>query len=176
MQIPVGEEENFEGVIDLLTMKYYTFEGDMGSKIVSHEIPAEHLDDAKKYRGELIEAIVENDEALMNQYLEGNEPAIADLKRVLRAAVIENKIIPVFAGSALKNKGVQLVLDGVVAYLPSALDIPPTKGHDPKTDEEILRHADDKEPFSALAFKIATDPYVGQLAFFRVYSGTLEDG
>ena len=176
MQIPVGEEENFEGVIDLLTMKYYTFEGDMGSKIVEHEIPAEHLADAKKYRGELIEAIVENDEDLMNQYLEGKEPALADLKRVLRKATIENKIIPVFAGSALKNKGVQLVLDGVVDYLPSPLEIPPTKGHDPKTDEEIFRHADDKEPFSALAFKIATDPYVGQLAFFRVYSGTLEAG
>jgi elongation factor G len=176
MQLPIGEEENFAGVIDLLTMKYYTFEGEMGSKIVEHEIPAEQLENAKKYRGMLIEAIVENDEELMNQYLEGKEPALADLKRVLRKAVIENKIVPVFTGSSLKNKGVQLVLDAVVDYLPSPLDIPPTKGHDPKTDEEIFRNTSDTEPFSALAFKIATDPYVGQLAFFRVYSGTLEAG
>jgi len=108
--------------------------------------------------------------------LEGKEPALADLKRVMRKAVIENKIVPVFTGSSLKNKGVQLVLDAVVDYLPSPLDIPPTKGHDPKTDAEIFRNASDNEPFSALAFKIATDPYVGQLAFFRVYSGTLEAG
>jgi elongation factor G len=176
MQIPVGEEEHFAGVIDLLMMKYVTFEGEMGSKLVEHEIPAEHLPDAKKYRALMVEAIVENDEKLMNEYLEGKEIAISDLKRVLRKATIENKIVPVFTGSALKNKGVQLVLDAVVDYLPSPLDIPPTKGHDPKTGEEIFRHADDKEPFSALAFKIATDPYVGQLAFFRVYSGTLDSG
>jgi len=176
MQIPVGEEDQFAGVIDLLTMKYITFEGEMGSKLVEHEIPAEHADDAKKYRALMVEAIVENEEKLMNEYLEGKEIAIPDLKRVLRKATIENKIVPVFTGSALKNKGVQLVLDAVVDYLPSPLDIPPTKGHDPKTGEEIFRHADDKEPFSALAFKIATDPYVGQLAFFRVYSGTLDSG
>ena len=176
MQIPVGEEENFAGVIDLLTMKYVTFEGDMGSKIVQNEIPATHEGDAKKYRALMIEAIVENDEKLMNEYLEGKEIAISDLKRVLRRATIENKLVPVFTGSALKNKGAQLVLDAVVDYLPSPLDIPPTKGHDPKTGEEIFRKADDKEPFSALAFKIATDPYVGQLAFFRVYSGMLDSG
>ena len=176
MQIPVGEEDQFSGVIDLLTMKYVTFEGEMGNKIIQSEIPAEHLEDAKKYRGMMIEAIVENDEDLMNAYLEGKEPSVDDLKRVLRKATIENKIVPVFTGSALKNKGVQLILDAVVDYLPSPMDIPPTKGHDPKTGEEIFRHADDSEPFSALAFKIATDPYVGQLAFFRVYSGTLESG
>ncbi len=176
MQLPVGEEENFAGVIDLLTMKYVTFVGDMGNTLVQEEIPALHLADAKKYRAEMLESIVENDETMMNDYLEGKEPAVEDLKRVLRKAVIENKIVPVFTGSALKNKGVQLVLDAVVDYLPSPLDIPPTKGHDPKTGEEIFRHADDKEPFSALAFKIATDPFVGQLAFFRVYSGTLESG
>ncbi len=176
MQIPVGEEDQFEGVIDLLKMKYFTFEGEMGNKIIEGEIPAEHLDDAKKYRGMMLEAIVENDETLMNAYLEGNEPSVDDLKRVLRKATIENKIVPVFTGSALKNKGVQLVLDAVVDYLPSPMDIPPTKGHDPKTGAELFRKADDTEPFSALAFKIATDPYVGQLAFFRVYSGTLESG
>ncbi|HEY9585523.1 MAG TPA: elongation factor G [Candidatus Paceibacterota bacterium] len=176
MQIPVGEEEHFEAVIDLLRMKLYRFEGEKGMQVVEDEIPATHLDDAKKYRGELIEAIVENDEKLMNDYLEGKEIALDDLKRILRKATIENKLVPVFAGSALKNKGVQLVLDAVVDYLPSPLDIPPTKGHDPKTGEEIFRKADDKEPFAALAFKIATDPYVGQLAFFRVYSGTLDSG
>jgi elongation factor G len=176
MQLQVGEEESFSGVIDLLTMKYVTFEGEMGSKLVYHDIPETHMEDAKKYRGMLIEAIVENDEELMNQYLEGKEIAIEDLKRVMRKAVIENKIVPVFTGSSLKNKGVQLVLDAVVDYLPSPLDIPPTKGHDPKNDTEIFRKADDNEAFSALAFKIATDPYVGQLAFFRVYSGTLESG
>jgi elongation factor G len=176
MQIPVGEEENFAGVIDLLTMKYVTFEGEMGNKIVEGEIPASHLDDAKKYRSLMIEAIVEQDEKLMNDYLEGKEPSIADVKRVLRKATIANDLVPVFTGSALKNKGVQLVLDAVVDYLPSPMDIPPTRGHDPKTGEEIERHSSDSEPFSALAFKIATDPFVGQLAFFRVYSGTLESG
>ncbi len=176
MQIPVGEEDQFAGVIDLLTMKYVTFEGDMGNVLVFHDIPEEYKADATKFHGMMIEAIVENDETLMNQYLEGKELAIADLKRVLRKATIENKIVPVFTGSALKNKGVQLVLDAVVDFLPSPLDIPPTKGHDPKTNEEIFRNPSDAEPFSALAFKIATDPYVGQLVFFRVYSGTLESG
>ncbi|OGZ06289.1 MAG: translation elongation factor G [Candidatus Lloydbacteria bacterium RIFCSPHIGHO2_01_FULL_49_22] len=176
MQIPVGEEDQFAGVIDLLTMKYVTFEGEMGNVLVFHDIPEEYKADAVKYRGMLIEAIVENDEQLMNAYLEGKELPIDDLKRVLRKAVIANTIVPVFTGSSLKNKGVQLVLDAVVDFLPSPMDMPPTKGHDPKTDEEIFRHADDNEPFSALAFKIATDPYVGQLAFFRVYSGTLESG
>src|SRR3990167_4477570 len=176
MQIPVGEEDQFAGVIDLLTMKYVTFEGEMGNVLVFHDIPEEYKADAVKYRGMLIEAIVENDEQLMNAYLEGKELPIDDLKRVLRKAVIANTIVPVFTGSSLKNKGVQLVLDAVVDFLPSPMDMPPTKGHDPKTDEEIFRHADDNEPFSALAFKIATDPYVGQLAFFRVYSGTLDSG
>ncbi len=176
MQIPVGEEDQFSGVIDLLTMKYVTFEGEMGNTLVHHDIPEEHLADAVKYRGMMIEAIVENDEKLMNEYLEGKEPSIDDLKRVLRKAVIDNTLVPVFTGSALKNKGVQLVLDAIVDFLPSPMDMPPTKGHDPKSGDEIFRHPDDKEPFSALAFKIATDPYVGQLAFFRVYSGTLESG
>lgn len=176
MQIPIGEEENFSAVIDLLKMKAYRFEGDMGNEIVEFEIPENMVEEAKKYRGMLIESVVEHDEQLMNDYLEGKEPTLADLKRVLRKAVIENKLVPVFTGSALKNKGVQLVLDAVVDYLPSPLDIPPTKGTDARTGEEIVRHADDNEPFSALAFKIMADPFVGQLAFFRVYSGTLEAG
>lgn len=176
MQIPIGLEEKFEGVIDLLTMKAFRFEGEMGMKIVEGEVPAELVDEAKKYRAELIEKIVENDEVAMNDYLDGKEPELSKLKALLRKAVIANEVFPVFAGSALKNKGVQLVLDGVVDYLPSPLDIPAIEGIDPETEEPLLRHADDSEPFSALAFKVATDPFVGQLIFFRVYSGTLTSG
>lgn len=176
MQIPVGEEENFEGVIDLLRMKYYTFEGEMGNKVVEHEIPASHLDDAKKYHDVLIETVAAEDEELMNAYLEGKELSIEDIKRVLRRATIENKIVPVFTGSALKNKGVQLVLDAVVDYLPSPLDIPPPRGTDPRTGEIITREVSDTAPLAALVFKLQADPFVGQLTFFRVYSGTLEAG
>jgi elongation factor G len=176
MQIPIGLEENHEGVISLLKMKAYYFEGERGEKVIEKEIPAEYLEDAKKYRNELIEKIVSEDEALMNQYLEGKEIAVDELKIILRKAVIANKIFPVFAGSALKNKGVQLVLDAVVDYLPNPLDIPPVKGTDPKTGEEIVRNASDEEPFSALAFKLQSDPFVGQLTFFRVYSGTVSAG
>jgi len=176
VQIPIGLEENHEGVIDLLKMKAFYFEGEKGINVVEKEIPAEYLEDAKKYRGELIEKIVAEDEASMNQYLEGKEITVDELKIVLRKAVIANKIFPVFAGSALKNKGVQLILDAVVDYLPSPLDIPPVKGTDPKTGEEVVRHASDEEPFSALAFKLQSDPFVGQLTFFRVYSGTVSAG
>jgi len=176
MQIPIGEEDHHEGIIDLLTMKAYYFEGDMGNKVVEKEIPENLKADALKYRGELVERIVENDEVMMNAYLEGKEASLEDLKRVLRKAVIENKIFPVLAGSALKNKGVQLVLDAVVDYLPSPLDIPPVKGINPETGEEVERHASDEEPFAALAFKLQADPFVGQLTFFRVYSGTIESG
>lgn len=176
MQIPVGEEEKFEGVIDLLRMKYYTFEGEMGNKVVEHEIPASHMDDARKYHDMLIEAIASEDEELMNTYLEGKEIPIESLKRVLRRATIENKIVPVFTGSALKNKGVQFILDAVIDYLPSPLDIPPPQGTDPKTGAVITREVSDSAPLAALAFKLQADPFVGQLTFFRVYSGTLEAG
>jgi elongation factor G len=176
MQIPMGLEDNFNGVIDLLTNKAYYFEGEKGSVIKSGEVPAEYQDEVKKLRHELIEKIVENDEALLNQYLEGKEIPLTDLKRTLRQATIANKIVPVFCGSALKNKGVQLVLDGVVDYLPSPLDIPPASGIDPNTGDNIQRGANDTDPFAALVFKIQTDPFVGQLAFFRVYSGVLEAG
>ena len=176
MQIPIGEENEHKGVVDLLRMKGYLFEGDKGKDVKEIEIPAELKVAANKARGELIEKIVENDEVLMNDYLEGKEIPLDDLKKVLRTAVIANQIIPVFTGSALKNKGVQLVLDAVVDYLPSPLDIPPIKGIDPKTGEDIERKANDDEPFAALAFKLQTDPFVGQLTFFRVYSGTLEAG
>jgi len=176
MQIPIGEEEKHEGVIDLLKMKAYYFEGNMGNLVVEKEIPENLLADATKYRAELVEKIAETDDVLMNSYLEGKEISFDDLKVAMRKAVIANKIFPVFAGSALKNKGVQLVLDAVVDYLPSPLDIPAIKGIDPRTGEEVLRHASDSEPFSALAFKLQSDPFVGQLTFFRVYSGTIESG
>ncbi len=176
MQIPIGEEDKHEGEIDLLNMKAYKFEGQLGGDVVEMEIPDNLKADARKYRAELVERIVENDDSFMHKYLEGEEISVADLKKILRKAVIENKVFPVFCGSALKNKGVQLVLDAVADYLPSPLDMPAIKGIDPRTGEEIERHPDDKEPFSALAFKLQADPFVGQLTFFRVYSGTIESG
>jgi elongation factor G len=175
-QLPIGLEENHEGVVDLLKMKAYYFEGEMGSKVIEKDIPENMMADATKYRAELLERIVENDEAIMNEYLDGKEPTLEVLKKLLRKAVIANQIFPVYAGSALKNKGVQLVLDAVVDYLPAPTDIPPVSGTDPETDEPITRKPDDKEPFSALAFKSMSDPFVGQLVFFRVYSGSLEAG
>lgn len=176
MQIPMGEEDHHDGVVDLLKMKAYKFEGKLGDNVVEIEIPANLVEDAKKYRAELVERIVENDDEAMNKYLAGEEVSVNDLKKVLRKAVIENKVFPVFCGSALKNKGVQLVLDAVVDFLPSPLDMPPIKGTDPRTGEEIERHPSDNEPFAALAFKLQADPFVGQLTFFRVYSGTIESG
>ncbi len=176
MQIPVGEEAAHEGSVDLLTMKAYSFSGDMGEEVIEGEIPKHLLEDAKKYRAELIERIVEQDDVAMGAYLEGKEPPLEELKAILRKAVINNEIFPVYCGSALKNKGVQLVLDAVVDYLPSPLDLKPATGTNPKTGEPIERHASDDEPFCALAFKLQTDPFVGALTFFRVYSGTLASG
>ena len=176
MQIPLGEEDAMDGVIDLLTMKAVRFEGEMGRDIVMGEIPENLKADAQKYRGELIEAIVEHDEAMMTAYLEGKEPSMDQLKKTLRTAVIANKIFPTFCGSALKNKGVQLVLDAVVDYLPHPQELAPAKGKHPDTGEELVRKPDDAEPFAALIFKLQTDPFVGQLSFFRVYSGMLEAG
>ncbi len=176
MQIPIGLEEKHEGVVDLLGMKAFYFEGEMGSTVIEKDIPENMLAEAKTLHAELVERIVENDDVLMNEYLEGKEIALDVLKKTLRKAVIANNIFPVFAGSALKNKGVQLVLDAVVDYLPAPTDIPPIKGVNPDNDETIDRKASDVEPFSALAFKVATDPFVGQLIFFRVYSGTLTSG
>lgn len=176
MQIPIGEEEKHEGVVDLLTREAVYFEGNMGSDIRRTPVP-EHLKaDTEKFRAELIEKIVSEDEAAMSAYLDGNEPPMEILKKILRTAVIENKIVPVFCGSALKNKGVQLVLDAVVDYLPSPLDIPAIIGIDPKTGEKIERHPSDAEPFAALVFKLQTDPFVGALSFFRVYSGMVSAG
>ena len=177
MQIPIGLEEKHEGVIDLLRMKAYYFEGEMGNKVIEKEIPENLKKDAEKYHSELVEKIVETDDAMMTEYLEGIIPDFGILKKTLRKAVVANEIFPVFAGSALKNKGVQLILDAVIDYLPSPLDIPPISGIDPNKDDAVVaRHASDVEPFSALAFKVATDPFVGQLIFFRVYSGTLSAG
>ena len=175
-QIPIGLEGDHKGVVDLMHMKAFYFEGEMGDKIIQKEIPADLLEDAKKYRAEMVEKIVEHDDAAMQLYLDGKEVSIDELKRITRKAVIENKMFPVFTGSALKNIGVQLVLDAVVDYLPSPLDIPAIVGINPNTGEEVIRHADDSEPFCALAFKLQNDPFVGQLTFFRVYSGTIEAG
>ncbi len=176
MQIPIGEEDNHDGVVDLLKMKAYMFEGELGGDVKEIEIPADLKETAEKFHGELIERIVENDEVAMEKYLGGEEVSLDELKALLRKAVIANEVVPVFCGSALKNKGVQLVLDAVIDYLPTPLDVPPIKGINPKTDEEEVRASSDDAPFASLAFKLQTDPFVGQLTFFRVYSGTLDAG
>ena len=176
LQIPIGLEEKHEGVVDLLGMKAYYFEGEMGNKVIEKDIPENLKAEAEKFHSELVERIVEQDDKMMTEYLEGKIPSLEVLKATLRNAVIANAIFPVYAGSALHNKGVQLVLDGVVDYLPAPTDIPPIPGTDPNTDLPAERSASDTEPFAALAFKVATDPFVGQLIFFRVYSGTLSAG
>ncbi len=176
-QIPIGEEENMQGVVDLLRMKAYYFEGNMGNEVVEKEIPENLKADAEKYHALLIEKIVEHDETMMMEFLDGKTDFDIDaLKKVARKAVIANDLVPVFTGTALKNKGVQLALDAVVDYLPAPTDLPANKGTNPDTGEIEERKASDSEPLAALAFKVATDPFVGQLIFFRVYSGTLEAG
>jgi elongation factor G len=176
LQIPIGAEGDFEGVVDLLSMKAYKFEGEMGKEVIPYDIPANLMDDAKKYHGELVERIVENDEKLMNDYLEGKEIPLDVLKANLRKGVIANEIFPVLTGSSLKNKGVQLVLDAVVDYLPSPLDLPAAKGINTDTGAEEERPASDTGPLAALVFKLQVDPFVGALTFFRVYSGTVKAG
>ena len=176
LQLPIGAEDKFEGVIDLLAMKSLYFEGNLGEIVREAEIPADLLEEAKKWQKILIEKIAGEDEKLLEKYLVGQEISIDELRNVLRKATISYKLIPVFCGSALKNKGVQPVLDAVCYYLPSPVDLPNTRGTDPKTGEPIERKPNDGEPFSALAFKVASDPFVGTLTFFRVYSGTLKKG
>ncbi len=176
VQLSIGEEDNFEGVIDLLEMKALKFEGDFGQIVKEEEIPANLYERAKEWREKLVEKIAAEDEELLEKYLARQEISIDDLRKVLRRSVLGCKLIPVFCGSALKNKGVQPMLDGICYYLPSPIDLPPVRGVDPKTGKEIERKADDRESFSALAFKIAADPYVGTLTYFRVYSGSLEKG
>jgi elongation factor G len=177
VQLPIGAEDKFQGVVDLLIQKAFIYKDDLGQEIEETEIPADLKEKAEQYRHELIEAIVQHDEDLLNKYLAGQAVELTDLKRVLRQATIDNEIMPILVGSALKNKGVQLLLDAVCDYLPSPLDIPPVTGFHPKnTETEEERLADDETPFAALAFKIAVDPFVGKLCFFRVYSGTLDAG
>ncbi|MBZ1353158.1 elongation factor G [Streptococcus sp. LPB0406] len=176
IQLPIGSEDDFRGIIDLIKMKAEIYTNDLGTDILEEDIPAEYLEQAQEYREKLIEAVAETDEDLMMKYLEGEEITNEELKAGIRKATINVEFFPVLCGSAFKNKGVQLMLDAVIDYLPSPLDIPAIKGINPDTDEEETRPASDEEPFAALAFKIMTDPFVGRLTFFRVYSGVLQSG
>ncbi|HEM5969094.1 TPA: elongation factor G [Streptococcus suis] len=176
IQLPIGSEDEFRGIIDLIKMKAEIYTNDLGTDILEEDIPAEYLDQAQEYREKLVEAVAETDEELMMKYLEGEEITNEELKAAIRKATINVEFFPVLCGSAFKNKGVQLMLDAVIDYLPSPLDIPAIKGVNPDTDAEEERHASDEEPFAALAFKIMTDPFVGRLTFFRVYSGVLNSG
>ena len=176
IQLPIGSEDDFRGIIDLIKMKAEIYTNDLGTDILEEDIPAEYLDQAQEYREKLIEAVAETDEELMMKYLEGEEITNEELKAGIRKATINVEFFPVLCGSAFKNKGVQLMLDAVIDYLPSPLDIPAIKGINPDTEEEETRPASDEEPFAALAFKIMTDPFVGRLTFFRVYSGVLQSG
>jgi elongation factor G len=176
IQLPIGKEDNFTGVIDLINMEAYHYTDDLGTHSEESAIPDDMLDMAKEYRTKMIEAVAETDDDLMMKYLDGEELTVDEIHRAIRKATIGLKMVPVVCGSSYKNKGVQMLLDAIVEYLPSPLDVPSIKGKKPDSDEEVDRHSSDEEPFSALAFKIMTDPYVGKLAFFRVYSGTLENG
>ena len=176
IQLPIGSEDDFRGIIDLIKMKAEIYTNDLGTDILEEDIPAEYLEQAQEYREKLVEAVAETDEELMMKYLEGEEITNEELKAGIRKATINVEFFPVLCGSAFKNKGVQLMLDAVIDYLPSPLDIPAIKGINPDTDEEETRPASDEEPFAALAFKIMTDPFVGRLTFFRVYSGVLQSG
>ena len=173
VQIPIGAEDNFTGIIDLLTMTAHFYDGE---NVTEGEIPADYRDKAEEMREEMLESLADLDDELMEIVLEGEEPTVEQIKKVIREATIAVKMTPVFCGSAFKNKGVRLLLDGVVDYLPSPIDVPAIGGWDPDTEEDTVRESSDEEPFSALAFKIVTDPYVGRLTFFRVYSGTLKSG
>ncbi|MGQ7408597.1 elongation factor G [Streptococcus suis] len=176
IQLPIGSEDEFRGIIDLIKMKAEIYTNDLGTDILEEDIPADMLEMAQEYREKLVEAVAETDEELMMKYLEGEEITNEELKAAIRKATINVEFFPVLCGSAFKNKGVQLMLDAVIDYLPSPLDIPAIKGVNPDTDAEEERHASDEEPFAALAFKIMTDPFVGRLTFFRVYSGVLNSG
>ena len=175
VQLPIGSEENFVGIIDLMEMKAYIYKDELGKDIEITEIPEDMLEKANEYHVDMIESIAETDEELMEKYLSGEELNISELKKALRKACIATHLTPVFCGSAYKNKGVQKLLDGIIEYMPAPVDIPAIKGVT-ESGEDIERHASDQEPFSALAFKIMNDPFVGKLAFFRVYSGVLEAG
>ncbi len=176
IQLPIGAEDTFKGIIDLIEMNAEVYYDDLGKDMRTEPIPADMMEKAEEYRAALIETVVEQDDDLMEKYLEGEEPSKEDIKRVLRKATIDNKIVPVVCGTSYKNKGVQKLLDAVIEYMPSPLDVPAIQGINPETEEEDVRHSSDDEPFSALAFKIMTDPFVGKLCFFRVYSGAVEAG
>jgi len=176
IQMPIGEAEGFKGVIDLMKMKALYFEGELGEKIMENEIPEDFKKRAQEFRQKMIEKIAAENDVLLEKFLEKKEISVEELKKVLRKATIEFRLVPVLCGSALRNKGVQPLLDGIVDFLPSPIDLPPVKGTDVKTGEQVERKASDTEPLSALVFKIASDPYVGTLSYFRVYSGTLNKG
>ena len=176
IQLPIGAEDEFSGIIDLVEMNARFYANDLGTEITEGEIPEEYKAQAEEYREKLLEAVAELDEELMEKYLGGEELTVEEIKAAIRKGTTNVEFYPVICGSAFKNKGVQLMLDAVIDYLPSPLDVPAIQGHLPDTEEEVERHSDDAEPFSALAFKVMTDPYVGKLTFFRVYSGTLEAG
>ncbi|MDG5473756.1 elongation factor G [Jeotgalibacillus sp. ET6] len=176
IQLPIGAEDEFEGIIDLVEMVAYYYEDDLGTRTEQREIPDEYKEQAEEYRGKLVEAVADLDEDLMMKYLEGEEFTTEELKAAIRKGTVNVEFYPVICGSAFKNKGVQLLLDAVIDYLPSPLDVESIKGHIPDTEEEVSRPPSDEEPFAALAFKVMTDPYVGKLTFFRVYSGVLQSG
>jgi elongation factor G len=176
MQLPIGKEDDFKGVVDLMTMKAFIYNDDLGEDISEVDIPADMAEQAEEYHVAMLEAICETDEELMMQYLDGEEISIPDLKAALRKAVCNVEIIPVFCGTAYRNKGVQKLLDAVVEYMPAPTDVPAIEGTKMDSEEKDVRHSSDEEPFSALAFKIMVDPFVGKLAFFRVYSGTVNAG
>ena len=176
IQLPIGSEADFKGIIDLVRMRAEVYYDDMGLDVRDEEIPADMMELAKKYHDELIEAVAEQDEELMEKFFEGQELSIDEIKTCIRKATIDNLMVPVCCGTSYRNKGVQLLLDAVVDFMPSPLDVPAITGVNPNTEAEESRPSSDNEPFSALAFKIATDPYVGKLCFFRVYSGTVDAG
>jgi elongation factor G len=176
LQIPIGIENTFRGVIDLINMKAITYGNDLGDQIEVGDIPAELADEAATWRERMIESLADHDDDIAHKFLEGEDIGADELRRALRAGTLAYQLVPVLCGSALKNKGIQPMLDGVIDYLPSPLDVPPVTGLDPRSGDEVTRHTDATEPFAALAFKIAADPFVGKLAFFRVYSGTLKTG
>ncbi|MBI4128062.1 MAG: elongation factor G, partial [Parcubacteria group bacterium] len=176
IQLPIGAEANFRGIVDLVTMKARIWKDELGKEFEESEIPSELKTEAEKYHATLVERVAETDDALTEKFLAGKSVAEAELRAALRKATLAFQLVPVLCGAALQNKGIQLLLDAIIDYLPSPLDIPPVRGHDPVNGTELTRKTDDHEPFAALAFKIASDPFVGTLVFFRVYSGMLQAG
>ena len=176
IQLPIGAEDDFKGLIDLVEMKAYIYTNDLGTDIDVTEIPDDMKELAQKYHEEMMEHVAEQDEELLEKYLNGEEITIPEIKKCIRKSTIANQMVPVVCGTSYRNKGVQKLLDAIVDFMPAPTDVPSIKGVDPRTDEEVERHSSDTEPFSALAFKIAADPFVGKLCFFRVYSGTLKAG